>query len=205
MLCVVVQAYGAGNYKLVGLILQRAVLVCFLVCIPVAMLWMRSESLLLALGQDPAIAVYAGRYLMLCIPCLFLTIAMECVRKFLQSQRVVAPMMMVAAFTTCIAPLYFWTFIFRLNLGLDGAAYAFICCQLTTLTGLLLFQIWRASRLGSDIKQTWGGFSWDAFKGWGEYLRYGLPAAAMICLEWWAYEVVILLAGKDQPHQLLTV
>jgi hypothetical protein len=32
---------------------------------------------------------------------------------------------------------------------------------------------------------------------WGEYLRYGLPAAAMIGLEWWAYEIVLVLAGTS--------
>jgi hypothetical protein len=26
--------------------------------------------------------------------------------------------------------------------------------------------------------------------------RYGLPAAAMISLEWWAYEVILILAGE---------
>jgi hypothetical protein len=36
---------------------------------------------LLQLGQDPEIAVLASRYLVLCIPCLFLTTAMECIRK----------------------------------------------------------------------------------------------------------------------------
>ena len=26
-------------------------------------------------------------------------------------------------------------------------------------------------------------------------LQYGLPATAMICLEWWAFELIIILAG----------
>lgn len=35
------------------------------------------------------------------------------------------------------------------------------------------------------------------FSGWGRYLSYGVPAAVMICMEWWAYEVVIFMSGKQ--------
>lgn len=33
------QAYGAGSYLRVGVILQRALLVCWMVCLPVVLLW----------------------------------------------------------------------------------------------------------------------------------------------------------------------
>jgi MATE family multidrug resistance protein len=33
------------------------------------------------------------------------------------------------------------------------------------------------------------------FHGWGRYLSYGVPACLMICMEWWTYELLILLAG----------
>eukprot|EP00879_Flechtneria_rotunda_P024525 GHRR01026001.1.p1 GENE.GHRR01026001.1~~GHRR01026001.1.p1 ORF type:complete len:385 (+),score=140.35 GHRR01026001.1:898-2052(+) len=42
---------------------------------------------------------------------------------------------------------------------------------------------------------TWVRPAWSAFAGWGKYLSYGVPAAAMICMEWWCYEVVIFMAG----------
>jgi hypothetical protein len=38
------QAYGAGNYKLIGIILQNAVFIGTLACIPVALLWFFTES-----------------------------------------------------------------------------------------------------------------------------------------------------------------
>lgn len=33
--------------------------------------------------------------------------------------------------------------------------------------------------------------------GWSTYLSYGLPATIQLCTEWWMYEVVIFMAGKD--------
>lgn len=131
----------------------------------------------------------ASRYLILCIPCLFLTTTMECLRKYLQSQRAVKPAMAVAAAVLAASPLFFWLLVERCQLGLDGAAFAFIACQVTTLLGLLGYVVYRAWRLQGKREQTWGGWSGEAFQGWGEYCSYGLPAAAMIAGEWWAYEV----------------
>lgn len=79
-----VQAYGARNYRALGEVLQRALLVCWAACIPVALLWCRSAEVMVAVGQDPAIAAMAGRYLALCIPCLFLGITNDCLKKYLQ-------------------------------------------------------------------------------------------------------------------------
>ena len=56
------QAYGARDYKALGEVLQRALLVCWVACIPVALLWSQSTALMVAVGQDPAIAAMAGRY-----------------------------------------------------------------------------------------------------------------------------------------------
>lgn len=33
------------------------------------------------------------------------------------------------------------------------------------------------------------------FTNIGQYLVLGVPSAAMMCLEWWAYEVMTLMAG----------
>lgn len=156
---------------------------------------LQSHALLLQLGQQPEIAVLASRYLILCIPCLFLTTTMECLRKYLQSQRAVKPAMVVAGAVLAASPLFFWLLVEQCQMGLDGAAFAFIACQVTTLLGLLGYVVYRAWRLQGKREQTWGGWSREAFQGWGEYCSYGLPAAAMIAGEWWAYEVGCCLCG----------
>lgn len=32
-----------------------------------------------------------------------------------------------------------------------------------------------------------------AMTNWGQYLAFGLPAAAMMCLSWWQYELAIVM------------
>lgn len=45
------------------------------------------------------------------------------------------------------------------------------------------------------------------FRGIGQYLSLGVPSAMMLCLEWWAYEVMTLMAGyigvKEQAAQIV--
>jgi hypothetical protein len=41
----------------------------------------------------------------------------------------------------------------------------------------------------------WGGFSREALSSLLPYLSVALPGAAMICLDWWAFEALTLLAG----------
>eukprot|EP00878_Enallax_costatus_P028505 GHUV01030793.1.p2 GENE.GHUV01030793.1~~GHUV01030793.1.p2 ORF type:complete len:186 (-),score=14.88 GHUV01030793.1:273-830(-) len=163
------QAYGAGVYKRVGVILQRALLVCWTVCIVVAVLWSQSHSVLVQLGQQPDIAALASRYLIFCIPCLFLTVAIECIRKYLQSQRAVKPAMAIAAVTLGVSPLFFWLLVEKLSMGLDGAALAFVTCQATTLAGLVGYVVYRSYKLQGKKEQTWGGWSGEALKDWPEY------------------------------------
>lgn len=44
--------------------------------------------------------------------------------------------------------------------------------------------------------RTWAGWSFkEATKGWAEFLRLGIPGAAMLSLEWWAFEIISLFAG----------
>lgn len=61
--------------------LQRALLICVTACVPIALLWLGSQGLLTAMGQEPVISALASRYLVWCIPCLFLSICCECLRK----------------------------------------------------------------------------------------------------------------------------
>lgn len=54
------QAFGGRNYKTLGLVLQRALLINWAMCIPITVLWTHSEKLLLLLGQQPTIAAGAA-------------------------------------------------------------------------------------------------------------------------------------------------
>lgn len=42
----------------------------------------------------------------------------------------------------------------------------------------------------APAEKTWAGIDLKAaLQGWPAYLRIALPSAAMICLDWWCFEV----------------
>lgn len=50
-------------------------------------------------------------------------------------------------------------------------------------------------RLQPDDKKPWTGISRYSLSNWGAYLAVAVPSLAMICLDWWAFEGLTLLAG----------
>jgi MATE family multidrug resistance protein len=65
------QHNGAGNYKEVGIVLQRSYLILTAMTIPIAFLWLRVDQIFLALGVEPEVCEVIRRFIrirMLCIP-----------------------------------------------------------------------------------------------------------------------------------------
>jgi hypothetical protein len=60
--------------------------------------------------------------------------------------------------------------------------------QATILAGVLGYTVYLCGfKLRGRPEQPWQGWQLgEAAAGWREYLRFGAPAAIMICLEWWS-------------------
>jgi len=191
------QAYGAKNYRMLGTVLQRATLVCWAACVPILLFYMHAAQILMMLGQSEEIAKGAARYLGIAGFTLLFSVVSTNNNRYLVTQQVVEPGMVCTAITSLLCPLYNWLLIYKFNMGLDGAAYAYVASNATFTILLAAYTAWRDMKMYREEPQlcTWPGFTWGAFEGWFQYLRYGGPAAAMICCEWWLFELVILLAG----------
>ena len=46
-----------------------------------------------------------------------------------------------------------------------------------------------------DGSECWDGYSTDAFKEWGKFLKLAIPGLVMTCAEFWAFEIQTLFAG----------
>lgn len=67
------QAFGAGAYKQLGLVLQRSVVICWVVCVPLMVLWVNARPLFELARQSEEIAGMAARYLALTAPTIFVS------------------------------------------------------------------------------------------------------------------------------------
>ncbi|MED6221303.1 Protein DETOXIFICATION 18 [Stylosanthes scabra] len=57
---------------------------------------------------------------------------------------------------------------------------------------------------GKKFKLTWEGFSTHSFHYVFPCLKLALPSAAMVCLEYWAFEVLVFLAGLMPDSEITT-
>ena len=80
------QAYGARNYRAVGIALQRALALTGLLAALVGLVWFQADVLLRAVGQDPQIAKGSARFLKLAIPAMVAMSALECLKRYLMAQ-----------------------------------------------------------------------------------------------------------------------
>ncbi|RCV43188.1 hypothetical protein SEVIR_9G276900v4 [Setaria viridis] len=193
------QAFGARQHHLLGVYKQRAMVVLGLACVPIALVWAYAGRILLFLRQDPEIAAEAGAYARWLIPSLAAYVPLQCHVRFLQTQSVVLPVTASSGATALCHLLVCWALVYKAGMGSKGAALSNAISYAINLVILALYV-----RLSSACKETWNGFSREAFKDLCRFTELALPSAMMICLEWWSFEVLVLLSGLLPNPQLET-
>uniref|UniRef100_A0A0A0LST1 Protein DETOXIFICATION n=1 Tax=Cucumis sativus TaxID=3659 RepID=A0A0A0LST1_CUCSA len=184
------QSYGAKQYHMLGIHMQRAMVVLLLVSVPLAVIWANTGGILKLLGQDHEIAAEAGKYAICMIPTLFAYGLLQCLNRFLQTQSIVLPMVMCSATVVLLHILICWIFIYKVGLGIRGAAIASsISYSLNVLMTMLYV------KFSSSCSKSWTGFSVKAFQNIPTYIRLAIPSACMVCLEMWSFELTVLLSG----------
>lgn len=191
------QAYGAKQYQLLGIQMQRAMLILNVTSIPIAFVWLSMGPLLLAIGQDPLISEYAGLYARWMLPSLFAYATLQPLVKFLQTQSVVLPMALCSALTLCIHVPMCWMLIFKLGVGYRGAAIAIGVSQWLNVIFLVVYV-----KFSPTCSQTWTGFSSKAFQDIKIFFKLAIPSAVMFCLEYWSFEIIVLMSGLLPNPQL---
>lgn len=184
------QSYGAKQYHMLGIHLQRAMVVLLLVSFPLAAVWFNAGDILRLLGQDSEIAAEAGRYTRFMVPSIFAYAILQCHVRFLQAQNNVLPMAVIAASTALLHYFVCWALVFRSGLGNRGAALANAMSYWINAVALAVYV-----RVSPSCRKTWTGFSGEAFRGILNFVKLSIPSAIMLSLEIWSFEMVVLLSG----------
>ncbi|KAJ4838556.1 Protein DETOXIFICATION 35 [Turnera subulata] len=182
------QAYGAGQGHLLGVYMQRSIIILFVSCIILSPLYIFATPILILLGQEHDIARLAGRFCLLVIPQFFSLCLNFPTQKFLQAQSRVSSIAWIGFVAFLLQILLLWLFIYGFGWGITGAAIAF---NLTSW-GISLAQFLYVVRW---CKEGWHGFSWSAFHDIWAFVRLSLASAVMLCLEIWYMMSIIILTG----------
>ncbi|XP_078367531.1 multidrug and toxin extrusion protein 2-like [Oculina patagonica] len=184
------QAFGAKNFRMVGVVLQRGVWILGITCILTWALWINTELLLLTVHQKKNVAYLTQEFVLICLPASIGNFLFLLLQRYLQTQGIVKPILYVGLVSNGVQIAINALMMFVFNLGLRGVAFSWALSTMTMF--LLMFAYMKAFKLH---KQTWPGWTTDSLLDWGQFIKLGVSGMVMLCIEWWSFELGAFLAG----------
>lgn len=184
------QGYGARLYRMLGIYLQSSAIVSIFISAHIAILWYYTEPVLIFLRQEPRVAAMAAVYMRYLIPGIFAYGLIQCTLRFCQAQSVVMPLVAFSVVSVINHVILAYSLAHVAGLGFKGtsiSASISLWMSFIMLAGYVKFS--------EKFKLTWGGISMEAFQHIIPTLKLAIPSALMVCFEYWAFEILVLLAG----------
>lgn len=198
---------GSHDPHNLGVLLQRAFIILGGFYIPVLILWFFAEPVFKALGQSDQLSHDSARFLWCLIPGGLGYIYFECMKKYLQAQgkfyfgrqycfmvltcvEIMRPGTYVLLITSPINAGLNFLFVYTFKMGLLGAPVA------TSVSYWLSFLLLLAYARYVKGWETWGGWSRRCLHHMGTFARLAILGVIHVGTEWWAFEIVALVAGR---------
>lgn len=184
------QAFGSKNWDLISLSLQRAIVILLIASLPISLLWLNLERIMIWMGQDKDITAMAATYCLYSLPDLFTNSFLQPLRVYLRSQGVTRPMTYCSFLAVLLHVPLNIVLVFVLGLGVRGVAVAAVLTNLNMAVFLVGYLKW-----ARVCEVTWRGWSMGAVEQLWPLMELALPSCLGICLEWWWYEIMTVMAG----------
>ncbi|XP_023761291.1 protein DETOXIFICATION 56 [Lactuca sativa] len=187
------QAYGAKNFKLLHKTLVMMITLLLLTSLPVCFLWLNVDKILICFGQQEDISIEAKKYLICLLPDLMITSFLCPLKSYLSSQSITIPIMFTSALAVILhVPVNIFLVKTR---GFEGVAMAIWVTDLVVVVMLAVYVVVVEFKKGGG---TWkeGGWSDQTYEDWVRLLKLSGPCCLTSCLEWWCWEILVMLTGK---------
>ncbi|KAL3499471.1 hypothetical protein ACH5RR_038564 [Cinchona calisaya] len=186
------QAFGAKNLKLLHKTLVMAITLLLVVSIPISFLWLNVDKILNQFGQQEEISVVVRKYLLYLLPDLVVHSFLCPLKSYLSAQSLAVPIMLSSALGLAFhVPI---NMLLSKARGLEGVSMVVWMSDLVVLV-LLVFYIFVAE-CGRGGKWNEEGWWKQGIQDWKRLLELCGPCCLTTCLEWWCYEILMLLAGR---------
>lgn len=189
------QAVGAGHLKVLNQALRRTIVLLLTASVPIAALWFSMQHLLLACGQDPDIAMAAQSYILFSLPDLLLQSFLHPIRIYLRTQSITLPLSYAAFIALIFHFPINYLLVSILGLRIEGVAIASVLANFNLLLFLYLYIFLSGVSKRTGDSDSHNSSSNDTLVEWKSLLNLAIPSCISVCLEWWWYEIMIMLCG----------
>ncbi|KAE8712553.1 FRIGIDA-like protein 4a-like [Hibiscus syriacus] len=184
------QAFGARRTKLLSLTLHRYVVFLLFTSVLISVFWMNMFNIFVYLRQDPNITRIGQRYLLFSLPDLFTNSLVHPIRIYLRAQGLTHPLTLATLIATVLHLPINFVLVSHFNFGVAGVAASVSISNFFVLVSLVVY-VWYSGL----HEPTWEKPSFECFTGWKPLLKLAAPSCVSVCLEWWWYEIMIVLCG----------
>ncbi|XP_062157789.1 protein DETOXIFICATION 27-like isoform X1 [Alnus glutinosa] len=183
------QAFGAKQYHMLGIYLQRSWIVLFLFSVLLLPMFVFASPILKLLGQSNALAEQSGVVALWLIP-MHLSFPFQfTLQRFLQSQLKTAVIAWISVGALAVHVFVSWFFVYKLGVGIVGAALTLDFSWWLSVFGLYGYAVC------GGCPHSWTGFSAQAFAGLWEFSKLSVASGVMLALENFYYRVLIIVSG----------
>lgn len=170
------QAYGAGQYHMLGVYLQRSWVVLFLSSILLLPMFVFATPVLKLIGQPEEVAERTGLVAIWLIPFHLSFPFQFTLQRFLQCQLKTAVTAWVSGGSLLLHLLVSWVFVYEMRIGIVGTALTIGFSWWVSVFGMLLYVLF------GGCPHSWTGFSSDAFVGLWDFFKLSLASGVMLAL-----------------------
>ncbi|KAJ0013915.1 hypothetical protein Pint_20801 [Pistacia integerrima] len=172
------QAFGAGQYHMMGIYLQRSWIVSTSAATIFVPVFIFATQIFKLLGEEDDIATEAGIISLWFIPVLYSTVFSSTMQMFLQAQLNNFVIIWLTVATFAIHVLLSWILVYLLNYGIPGAMVAMNISFWLLVFGEFVYI------LGGWCPDAWRGFTKAAFSNLLPVIKLSISSGVMI---WYVY------------------
>ncbi|XP_013646401.2 protein DETOXIFICATION 50-like [Brassica napus] len=195
------QAIGAKRYNLFRATIRRGMILLLRTSFPVFFLWLNIERILTLLKQNVKLASIAGTFLLYSVPDLVAQSLLHPLKAYLKTQSKTRPLLILTGVTCLLHCLIMYIFVSHFKFEVKGIAVSSVLSNFILVAFLFIYM---KKELGSDNDEeeevTEESYE-DREREWKKLLYLALPSCGMGCLEFWFYEIMILICGLlEKPN-----
>jgi MATE family multidrug resistance protein len=197
----IAQAFGAKEYRLCGIYLQRGFIVLFSIILPFFILLWFSAPIMIAIGIAENLAEISQQYTRLMIPSLIGSALFDLCKTFMVGQKVFDPVIYIQLTTLGMHCFWSYLFIHVLQMGVAGAA---LCRFMEDWANLALAYsyIRKSQRFDQNlIPMTREALDCKAILG---QIKFTIPIAAINYVEFIFFEAMMIMSGTFGTIQTVT-
>ncbi|MED6155405.1 hypothetical protein PIB30_004834 [Stylosanthes scabra] len=183
------QAYGARKHHMMGIYLQRSWLVLFISSVFMIPIFVFASPILKFIGQPSAVAERTGLVAVWLIP-LHLSFPFQfSLQRFLQCQLKTRVVAWIAGVSLAFHVAVSLVFVSKMKVGIVGAALSMGFSWWVTVVGMLCYTLF------GGCKDSWTGFSSEAFVGLWEFFNLSFASGFMLLLDYIYYRLLLIMSG----------